>query len=79
MSSHTYCLVVAFDNVDFFQCFHAQQLLASLAGDHRLPAGDCLGTTLSQSQSHVTTDDQSVSKSWIRAPCGSRDRILISV
>jgi hypothetical protein len=25
-----------------------------------------------QSQSHVTTDDQSVSKSWIRAPCGSR-------
>jgi hypothetical protein len=33
----------------------------------------------SQSQSHVTTYDQSVSKSWIRAPCGSRDRILISV
>jgi hypothetical protein len=31
-----------------------------------------------QSQSHVTTDDQSVSKSWIRAPYGSRDRILIS-
>jgi hypothetical protein len=31
----------------------------------------------SQSQSHVTTDNQSVSKSWIRAPCGSRDRILI--
>jgi hypothetical protein len=26
-------------------------------------------------QIHVTTDDQSVSKSWIRAPCGSRDRI----
>jgi hypothetical protein len=33
----------------------------------------------SQSQSHVTTDDQSVSKSWIWAPCGSCDRILISV
>jgi hypothetical protein len=32
-----------------------------------------------QSQSHVTTDDQSVSKSWIRATCESRDRILISV
>jgi hypothetical protein len=32
-----------------------------------------------QSRSHVTTDDQSVSKSWIRAPCGSRDRILILV
>jgi hypothetical protein len=31
-----------------------------------------------QSQSHVTTDDQSVSKSWIRAPCGSRDRILVT-
>jgi hypothetical protein len=29
--------------------------------------------------SHVTTDDQSVSKSWTRAPCGSRDRTLISV
>jgi hypothetical protein len=33
----------------------------------------------SQSQSHVTTDDQSVNKSWIRAPCGSRDRTLFSV
>jgi hypothetical protein len=33
----------------------------------------------SVSQSHVTTDDQSVSKSWIRAPYGSRDRKLISV
>jgi hypothetical protein len=32
-----------------------------------------------QSQSHVMTDDQSVSKSWIRAPSGSRDRTLISV
>jgi hypothetical protein len=38
-----------------------------------------IGAKTSQSQSHVTTDDQSVSKSWIRAPCGSRDRILISV
>jgi hypothetical protein len=32
-----------------------------------------------QSQSHVTTDDQSGSKSWIWAPCGSCDRTLISV
>jgi hypothetical protein len=31
------------------------------------------------SQSHIMTDNQSVSKSWIRAPCGSRDRPLISV
>jgi hypothetical protein len=28
---------------------------------------------------HVTTDDQSVSKSWFRGPSGSNDRILISV
>jgi hypothetical protein len=34
---------------------------------------------LSQSQSHVTTDDQSVSKSWFQDPSGSHDRILISV
>jgi hypothetical protein len=32
-----------------------------------------------QSQSHVTTDDQSVSKSWFRGPSGSHDRILIFV
>jgi hypothetical protein len=31
------------------------------------------------SQSHVTTDDQSVSPSWCRGPCGSHDRILIPV
>jgi hypothetical protein len=31
------------------------------------------------SQSHVTTDDQSVSKSWLQGPAGSRDRTLISV
>jgi hypothetical protein len=31
------------------------------------------------SQSHVTTDDQSVSKSWFRGPSGSHDLILISV
>jgi hypothetical protein len=30
-------------------------------------------------QSHVTTDDQSVSKSWFQGPSGSHDGILISV
>jgi hypothetical protein len=35
---------------------------------------------VSQSQSHVTTDDQSVSsKSWFQGPCGSHDQIFISV
>jgi hypothetical protein len=34
---------------------------------------------LVKSQIHVTTDDQSASKSWIRAPSGSLDRTLISV
>jgi hypothetical protein len=33
----------------------------------------------SQSQFHVTTDDQSISKSWFQGPFGSHDRILISV
>jgi hypothetical protein len=32
-----------------------------------------------QSQSYFTTDDQSVSKSWFQGPCGSHDRIFISV
>jgi hypothetical protein len=32
-----------------------------------------------RSQSHVTTDDQSASKSWFQGPSGSHDRILISV
>jgi hypothetical protein len=31
------------------------------------------------SQSYFTTDDQSVSKSWFQGPCGSHDRIFISV
>jgi hypothetical protein len=30
-------------------------------------------------QSHVTTDDQSVSKSWFRDPSGSHDRTLIYI
>jgi hypothetical protein len=40
--------------------------------------GNCQLKT-EDSQSHVTTDGQSVSKSWIRAPCGSRDQTLILV
>jgi hypothetical protein len=31
-----------------------------------------------KSQSHVNTDDQSVSKSWFQGPSGSHDRTLIS-
>jgi hypothetical protein len=41
---------------------------------HCLLSAECTVT-----QSHVTTDDQSVSKSSIRAPSGSHDRTLISV
>jgi hypothetical protein len=33
----------------------------------------------SQSQSHIATDSQSVSKSWYRAPSGANDQIFISV
>jgi hypothetical protein len=33
----------------------------------------------SQSQSHITTDGQSVSKSWCRAPSGAHDQIFIIV
>jgi hypothetical protein len=34
---------------------------------------------LVNSQSHITTDDQSVSASWFRAPSGAHDQILITV
>jgi hypothetical protein len=33
----------------------------------------------SQSQSHIATDGQSVSKSWCRAPSGAHDQIFIAV
>jgi hypothetical protein len=33
----------------------------------------------SQSQSHIVTDGQSVSKSWCRAPSGAHDQIFITV
>jgi hypothetical protein len=29
--------------------------------------------------SHITTDDQSVSASWFRAPSGAHDQMLIAV
>jgi hypothetical protein len=32
-----------------------------------------------QSQSHITTDGESVSKSWCRAPSGAHDQIFITV
>jgi hypothetical protein len=32
--------------------------------------------TSGQSQSHIPTDGQSISKSWCRAPCGAHDQIL---
>jgi hypothetical protein len=32
-----------------------------------------------QSQSHVTTDGQSVSPSWCRSPSGAHDQILVTV
>jgi hypothetical protein len=38
-----------------------------------------LKTIISQSQSHITTDGQWVSKSWCRAPSGPHDQIFITV
>jgi hypothetical protein len=35
--------------------------------------------SLAKSQSHITTDDQSVSASWFRAPSGALDKMLITV
>jgi hypothetical protein len=35
-------------------------------------------TTLCQSQSHIATDGQSISKSWCRAPSGADDQIFIT-
>jgi hypothetical protein len=41
------------------------------------PASTRVTALLSQSQSHITTDGQSVSKSWYRAPSGAHDQIFI--
>jgi hypothetical protein len=35
--------------------------------------------TQGQSQSHIATDGQPVSKSWCRAPSGAHDEIFITV
>jgi hypothetical protein len=35
--------------------------------------------TGSQSQRHIATDDQSINKSWCRAPCGAHDQIYITL
>jgi hypothetical protein len=35
--------------------------------------------SVSQSQSHIATDGQSVSKSWCRAPTGDHDHIFITI
>jgi hypothetical protein len=69
-------------NSTSWRLFSNSQLMASLAitvlvtANSRLRLQLCrlAATQASQSQSHVTTDDQSVSKSWIRAPCGSREQ-----
>jgi hypothetical protein len=55
-------------------CSSASGLTSSQVCDQlTLQTADSQLQLTSQSQSHGTTDDQSVSKSWIRAPCGSRD------
>jgi hypothetical protein len=43
-----------------------------------LPSQDCLSNQ-SQSQSHIATDGQSVSKSWCQAPFVAHDLIFITV
>jgi hypothetical protein len=49
-------------------------LMASLAITTTQPKTD-----KQASQSNFTTDDQSVSPSWCRAPSGARDQVLITV
>jgi hypothetical protein len=43
------------------------------------PAENSKLLSQSQSQSHIATDGQSVSKSWCRAPSGAYDQIFITV
>jgi hypothetical protein len=51
-------------------CWHSPAWLFLVSG----PIG-----THDQSQSHITTDDQSVSASWFRVPSGAHDQMLITV
>jgi hypothetical protein len=66
----------------------AQDLLQTRLFFSHWPSTNWLGlssgltaTTSSQSESesHITTDDQSVSASWFRAPSGAHDQMLITV
>jgi hypothetical protein len=41
--------------------------------------GNWLDSSQSQSQSHIATDDQSISKSWCLAPSGAHDQIFITL
>jgi hypothetical protein len=50
-----------------------------LEGSQGSPALPSDNSRVSVSQSHVTTDGQSVSPSWCRAPSGAQDQILITV
>jgi hypothetical protein len=58
---------------------------ASISGDslashaHAITCQANILRSQRQSQSHVATDGQSVSKSWFRAPSGAHDQIFITV
>jgi hypothetical protein len=43
------------------------------------PSSNSLIPLKSQSQSHIETDGQSISKSWCRAPSGAHDQIFITL
>jgi hypothetical protein len=70
------CQFRRLDSVQFL-CSQAH-ILAGRCPETRLVTPRLLLSTLSQSQSHIVTDGQSVSKSWCRAPSGSHDQIFIT-
>jgi hypothetical protein len=47
--------------------------------DHAYLTYLMLQQQLSQIQSHITTESQSVGKSWCRAPSGAHDQIFVTV
>jgi hypothetical protein len=62
--------------------FWKNWITAPVAGqwhNNAFSLGSILVSPEAQSQSHITTDDQSVSASWFRAPSGAHDQILITV